>query len=143
MGARLYEIVGIAKDARYLTFWLDKPIAPFFFLPAQQHDFSPKAASTEVSPSSHFLRDIVIVTRAWSHFGRVQEAMASCFPGTALPPAPTVCPTAALWNQSIRSDDYCRGDFGPRLLRTDRGPDSGVPGEFDFAITGVAGGLIE
>src|SRR5436309_16075628 len=34
---RLYEIVGIVKDARYLTFWLDKPIAPFFFLLAQQH----------------------------------------------------------------------------------------------------------
>jgi len=93
MGARLYEIVGIAKDARYLTFWLDKPIAPFFFRLAQQHDFSPKAASTEVSPSSHFLRDIVIVTRpgASVSFGRVQEAMASGFPGTALPPAPTVC----------------------------------------------------
>src|SRR6266853_4340368 len=38
MGARQYEIVGIAKDARYLTFALDKPIGPFFFLPAQQHD---------------------------------------------------------------------------------------------------------
>lgn len=82
MGARLYEIVGIAKDARYLTFALDKPIAPLFFLPEQQHDFSPEAASTEVSPSSHFLRDIVIVTRpgASVSFGRVQEAMASVDP---------------------------------------------------------------
>ena len=82
MGARLYEIVGIAKDARYLAFWLDKPIAPFFFLPAQQHDFSPKATSTEVSPGSHFLRDIVIVTKpgASLSFGRVQEAMASVDP---------------------------------------------------------------
>jgi predicted permease len=82
MGARLYEIVGIAKDARYLTFWLDKPIGPFFFLPEQQHDFSPKATSTEVSPSSHFLRDIVIVTRpgASLSFGRLQEAMAAVDP---------------------------------------------------------------
>jgi hypothetical protein len=53
--------VGIAKDARYLDFALDKPVGPFFFLPAGQHDFSTKDAS-EGSPSSHFLRDIVIVT---------------------------------------------------------------------------------
>jgi predicted permease len=82
MGSRLYEIVGIAKDARYLTIALDKPIGPFFFLPEQQHDFSPKADSAEASPSSHFLRDIVIVTKpgASLSFGRVQEAMASVDP---------------------------------------------------------------
>jgi len=81
-GARLYEIVGIAKDARYLTFALDKPIGPFFFLPEQQHDVSPEAPSTEVSPGSHFLRDIVIVTRpgASVSFGRVQEVMAAVDP---------------------------------------------------------------
>ena len=39
---REYEIVGIAKDARYLTFNLDQPIGPFFFLPGAQHDFPPK-----------------------------------------------------------------------------------------------------
>src|SRR4029077_6824765 len=78
----LYEIVGIAKDARYLTFALDKPIDPFFFLPEQQHDYSPKARATKVSPGSHFLRDIVIVTRSGAgvSFGRVQEAMASVDP---------------------------------------------------------------
>jgi len=82
MGARLYEIVGIAKDARYLTFALDKPIDPFYFLPEQQHDFSLKDTSAEVSPGSHFLRDIVILTRpgASMPFGRVQEAMASVDP---------------------------------------------------------------
>jgi predicted permease len=81
MGSRLYEIVGIAKDARYLTIALDKPIGPFFFLPEQQHDFSPKDGA-EASPSSHFLRDIVIVTKpgASLSFGRVQEAMASVDP---------------------------------------------------------------
>ncbi|HXA07679.1 MAG TPA: ABC transporter permease, partial [Bryobacteraceae bacterium] len=82
MGARQYEIVGIAKDARYLTFALDKPIGPFFFLPEQQHDFSPKTGSTEVSASSHFLRDIVIVTKpgASLSFGQVREAVASVDP---------------------------------------------------------------
>jgi hypothetical protein len=29
--SRQYEIIGIAKDARYLTNSLDQPIAPFFF----------------------------------------------------------------------------------------------------------------
>jgi predicted permease len=81
MGSRVYEIVGVAKDARYLDFGLDKPIVPFFFLPEEQHDFSPKDG-TEVSPSSHFLRDIVIVTKpgASLSFGRVQQAMASVDP---------------------------------------------------------------
>ncbi len=79
MGSRLYEIVGIAKDARHLTFQIDKPIGPFFFLPGEQHDYSPKDEATEVSPSSHFLRDIVIVTRPGASLSaaRVQQAMAS------------------------------------------------------------------
>ena len=82
MGARQYEIVGIAKDARYLTLALDKPIGPFFFLPEQQHDFSPKAETTEVSPGSHFLRDIVIVTRPGARlsFAQLRQAMASVDP---------------------------------------------------------------
>ena len=36
--SRLYEVVGVAKDARYLTFDLDKPVSPMFFLPGVQHD---------------------------------------------------------------------------------------------------------
>src|SRR5262249_2476799 len=60
---REYEIVGIAKDARYLTFKVDKPIGPFFFLPEAQHDFLPKRGSADPNPGSHFMRDIVIVTR--------------------------------------------------------------------------------
>ena len=60
--SHLYEVVGIAKDARYLDLELDKPIGPFFFLPEEQHDFSLKDG-TEASPSSHYLRDIVVVTR--------------------------------------------------------------------------------
>jgi predicted permease len=81
MGSRVYEIVGIAKDARHLTFQIDKPIGPFFFLPGEQHDFSPKDGA-EVSPSSHFLRDIVILTKpgASLSFGQMQQAMASVDP---------------------------------------------------------------
>src|SRR5262249_48796540 len=57
-----YEIVGIAQDARYLGFDLDKPIGPFFFLPEGQRDFLPNAESTDAD-SSHFLQDIVTVSR--------------------------------------------------------------------------------
>ena len=76
---REYEVVGVAKDARYLTFRLDKPIDPFFFLPQAQHDYLPNAKSTEVSPGSHFLHDIVIVTRpaASLSFAQLQRAIAS------------------------------------------------------------------
>jgi hypothetical protein len=63
---RQYEIVGIAKDARYLANELEKPIEPMFFLPDVQHDPSPDPRFTEVSPSSHFLSDVLIVTRPGS-----------------------------------------------------------------------------
>jgi predicted permease len=61
--ARLFEIVGIAKDARYLTYHLDRPIEPFFFLPETQHDVFPKAQLTQADVRTHFLHDIVVVTR--------------------------------------------------------------------------------
>jgi predicted permease len=78
MGSAQYEIVGIAKDARYLPEDLGRPITPFFFLPESQYDFPPKAGATEVSPGSHFLSDIVIATKpggSLSH-SQVQQAMA-------------------------------------------------------------------
>ncbi|MGH9614451.1 MAG: ABC transporter permease, partial [Bryobacteraceae bacterium] len=82
MGPGQYEIVGLAKDARYLTDNPGKPIGPFFFLPEAQHDFLPKPKSIEVGPSSHFLRDIVIVTRPGVTLSDAQlrRAMASLDP---------------------------------------------------------------
>lgn len=79
---RQYEVVGVAKDARYLTNDLDKPIAPFFFLPESQHDFQLKDRSTELSPGTHFLNDIVIVTKPGASVSTVQlsRAMASVDP---------------------------------------------------------------
>jgi predicted permease len=79
--SHLYEVVGIAKDARYLDLGLDKPIAPFFFLPEEQHDFSLKDG-TEASPSSHYLRDIVVVTRPGVSVSvaQLRQAMASVDP---------------------------------------------------------------
>ena len=77
---RQYEIVGIAKDARYLTFNLGKPVGPFFFLPEAQHDLSRKR--TRSRSGSHFLHDIVIVTRPGASLSvaQVRQAMASVDP---------------------------------------------------------------
>ncbi len=76
--SREYEIVGIAKDIRNLTYSLDKPTGPFYFLPEAQHDVFAKTGLTEVSPGSHFLHDIVIVTRpgASISIAKVRQAMA-------------------------------------------------------------------
>jgi len=58
-----YEIVGVAKDARYLTYNLEKPVGPFFFLPNTQSTSyrDPFAVSTDVR--SHYLHDIVVRMR--------------------------------------------------------------------------------
>ncbi|TAM82819.1 MAG: ABC transporter permease [Acidobacteria bacterium] len=79
--SRQYEIVGIAQDARYLAFNLAKPIGPFFFLPEAQHDISPKTGA-DATPGSHFLHDIVIVTRAGASLPlpQVRQAIASVNP---------------------------------------------------------------
>jgi len=76
--SRQYEIVGIAQDARYLDFDLDKPIGPFFFLPEAQHDFLPNAATIDADAGSHFLHDIVVVTRPGASLpvAQVRQAMA-------------------------------------------------------------------
>jgi predicted permease len=78
--SRLYEIVGVAKDARYLTFGLDKPVAPIFFLPGVQHDVP------DNDPGSHYLQDIVIVTRPGASLSVAQltKAMASVDPNLPL-----------------------------------------------------------
>jgi predicted permease len=82
LASRQYEIVGIAQDARYKVFDLDEPIGPFFFLPEAQHDFLPNAESTDAHPGSHFLHDVVVVTRpgASPPFTHLRQAMASVDP---------------------------------------------------------------
>ena len=80
--SRLYEIVGVAKDARYLNYNLDRPIGPFFFLPEAQYDVFPKAAETKGDLRSHFMHDIVIVTKpgATLSIAQVTRAMAAVDP---------------------------------------------------------------
>jgi ABC-type antimicrobial peptide transport system permease subunit len=80
--SRQYEIVGIAKNARYLTFELDKPIAPFFFLPEAQYDVFSKLEWTQGDTSSHYMQNIVIVTKPGASLpvAQVRRAMASIDP---------------------------------------------------------------
>lgn len=79
---RQYEIVGVAKNIRNLTYSLDKPTDPFYFLPEAQHDFPPATESGEVSPGSHFLHNVVIATRPGAALSdaRLRRAMASVDP---------------------------------------------------------------
>jgi predicted permease len=74
--SRLYEIVGVAKDARYLTSRLAQPVDPLYFLPESQHDLP------ETDPGSHFLHDIVIATRPGVSVSaaQVSQAVASVDP---------------------------------------------------------------
>jgi hypothetical protein len=77
-----YEIVGVAKDARYLTTQLEKPIDPFLFLPEAQQDVYPKVDDTERDVHTHFLHDVVVVTKPGASLpiAEVRRAMASVDP---------------------------------------------------------------
>ncbi len=73
---RMYEIVGVARDARYLTSKLAKPVDPLYFLPEAQHDLP------DNDPGSHFLHDIVIVAKPGVSLSvaQVTQAMAAVDP---------------------------------------------------------------
>jgi predicted permease len=74
--SRQFEVVGVTKDARYLTLDLDKPIGPSFFLPEAQAEYA------RANQGSLFLHDIVIFTRPGARLpiARVLQAMASVDP---------------------------------------------------------------
>ncbi len=74
--SREFEVVGVAKDARYFTHGLDKPSGPFFFLPEAQADYTKSLGSL-------FLHDIVILTRPGANLSNAElrQAIASVDPG--------------------------------------------------------------
>jgi predicted permease len=80
--ARQYEIVGIAKDARYLTYTLGQPVGPFFFLPEPQHDVFSNPEFTKGDLRTHFLGDIVVAMKPGAKLsdGDVRRAMAAVDP---------------------------------------------------------------
>jgi predicted permease len=81
-GKRHVEVVGIARDERHLTYNLDKPIGPFFFLPEAQYTNFPNPADTKSDLFSHYLHDIVIVTKPGAALSaaQVRKAIASVEP---------------------------------------------------------------
>jgi predicted permease len=74
---REFEVVGVAKDARYLNYNRDRLHVPFFFLPEAQADY------TQTNLGSLFLRETVILTKpgATVSIARLGQAMASVDPG--------------------------------------------------------------
>lgn len=72
--SREFEVVGVAKDARYLPY--DQRGRPFFFLPEAQAEYA------QTNLGSSFLHDIIILTRpgASLSIARVRQAMASVDP---------------------------------------------------------------
>jgi predicted permease len=77
-----YEIVGVARDVRYVKNGLDEPIGAFFFLPQSQSTVytQPGAASTELR--SHYLHDIVVRTNPGANLSDelLRRALASVDP---------------------------------------------------------------
>ena len=77
-----FEIIGVAKDARYLTWGISQPVGPFVFLPASQYTVFPKPSDTVFDVRSHFLNDIVILMQPGAQLAdsEVRLAMASVDP---------------------------------------------------------------
>jgi predicted permease len=95
-----YEIVGVAKDARFVVYNLGDPILPYLFLPAAQGEYE-----TE-NLGSLFLHDIVIVTQpgATVSLSRLEQAIA-----TGDPNLPVV--------SFLSMEDQVAGQLGqPRLI---------------------------
>jgi len=72
----LFEIVGIARDARYLPYKMDQPIDAFYFLPEAQAEY------TQRNAGSLFLSDAEIVTRDGVNLSdaQIRTALASVDP---------------------------------------------------------------
>ena len=79
-----YEIVGVARDARFSSYPpLDKPVGPFFVLPESQHDYFHSPGGKDVEQyGSHFMRDIVLELRPGVSppVGQIRQALASVDP---------------------------------------------------------------
>jgi predicted permease len=70
-----FEIIGVAKDARFVPNSLEQPVLPILFLPEAQADYSKSAGSL-------FLRDIVIAASPGAMLSRAElrRAIASVDP---------------------------------------------------------------
>ena len=80
VGSREFQIVGVAKDARYQAADVERHVGPLLFLAEAQHQRN--GEGKEPDPGSHYMRDIVVVTRPGAHISDAQlrAAMASVDP---------------------------------------------------------------
>jgi predicted permease len=59
---RLYEVVGVAKDAN-ISESPGKPLSPFFFLPETQYTVYPKPEDTQSDSITHYMHDVILVLK--------------------------------------------------------------------------------
>jgi len=79
--SRVYQVVGVTEDACYLSVSRNKSVRAGFFLAEPQHDAAPHSGK-DIDPGSHFLQDIVVVTRPGVRLTseQVRRAMAAVDP---------------------------------------------------------------
>jgi predicted permease len=84
--AREFEIVGVAQDARYMTYNLDKPPAPMFFAPESQYTVFQNADHMVGEVRTHFLGEIVVLMKPGATLSDtdVRRAMAGVDPNLPL-----------------------------------------------------------
>jgi len=77
-----FEIVGVARDARYLTFGLEQPVAPFAFLPEAQTTLFPKPGENQSEARTHFLGDVIVSLKPHAKISeaRLRAALAGVDP---------------------------------------------------------------
>lgn len=84
--AATYEIVGVVKDIRYMTWGIKEPVGPMFWVPEAQTEQFDESASRSGEIWSHYLYNIVI----WAPGNppgmedRVRKALASVDPNLVL-----------------------------------------------------------
>src|SRR5581483_468442 len=78
---RLYEIEGVAKDARIVDI-PGKPIGPFFFLPEAQYTVYPKPDDTQSDSLTHYMHDVILLLTPGATVSReqIRQLMATIDP---------------------------------------------------------------
>ncbi len=78
---RLYEIVGVVKDASIVDN-AGKPIAPFFFLPEAQYTVYPKPEDTQSDSLTHYMHDVILLLKPGATVSseQIRRVMASIDP---------------------------------------------------------------
>jgi predicted permease len=75
-----YEIVGVARDAKYFS--PEEPVKPMYFLPLSQNTASTDEGDREADVRSHYVASVIVKTQGspTSQAGEVRRAMAAIDP---------------------------------------------------------------